>query len=469
MQQTDQTQQALSIAYGTFLHLGWTPQWAGATRLVGIAPKRWYGKGLTYVVEATDDGGIQLLSVLSNQTPIAGNQKDKQAKVFSDAWQQVRQDVTENKLQEWVRELIRLREHTATTIAEDEKEASELDRVMAHKDQGYFVTFGIIGINVLVFILMAVTGVGIFSPSTEGLIRWGANYNYYTLSGEGWRLLTSVFVHIGIIHLLFNMYALYNIGTYLEPVLGRVRYAALYLATGIFASLTSLWWHEDRLLSAGASGAIFGLYGFFLALLTTNLIPAKTRAELLRSIGVFVVFNLFYGMKHGIDNSAHLGGLVSGFIAGYATLPFLKEGRRGSLLPPVLFIVLAAAISTWFLSTHRLDTRAYVQLEEQVWQRETKALAALKDQQGDAYVQQLEKVVLPEWQAAKSDLDRAKTGMTLPPNLVRRQKLVSEYVDFRLEEARLLRAMRQGDTSLEARFEQVQAGIDSVSKKLSVM
>jgi rhomboid protease GluP len=468
MQDTDQTQRALSLAYGTFIHLGWTPQWAGATRLVGEAKKHWYGAGLTFVAEALESGPA-LVSVMQNGNPVADNQKEKRVKIFSDALQLVHQDATESHIQSWWQEVEKLREQTAATIAQEQEEAAELDRVMAHKDQGYFITFGIIGINVLVFILMAVTGVGIFSPSSEGLIRWGANYNYFTQSGEGWRLLTSVFVHIGIIHLLFNMYALFNIGAYLEPLLGRIRYAAVYLATGIFSSLTSLWWHSDRLLSAGASGAIFGLYGFFLALLTTKLIPAKTRAELLRSIGVFVVFNLFYGMKQGVDNAAHVGGLVSGFIFGYAMLPFLKDGRRGNLLPPVAFMALALAASFWYLSTHHYDSRVYMQLEERIWKHEEKALGALKDKEGSVYVQQLEQVAIPEWLQARADLDGATRPMKLPANLTRRREAVSDYVNLRMHESRLLLEMRRGDTSLEGEFMKVQQGIDSASKQLSTL
>jgi rhomboid protease GluP len=156
---------------------------------------------------------------------------------------------------------------------------------------------------------------------------WGANFRPVTLAGGEWRLLTNVFLHIGIIHLLFNMYALLYIGLLLEPHLGRLRFAAAYLLTGIAASTASLYWH-DMTVSAGASGAIFGMYGVFLAMLTTNFIEKSARKALLTSIAVFVGYNLMNGLKGGIDNAAHIGGLVSGLVIGYVYYPGLKNPER---------------------------------------------------------------------------------------------------------------------------------------------
>jgi len=108
-----------------------------------------------------------------------------------------------------------------------------------------------------------------------------------------------------------------------EPYLGKTRFLAAYLLTGIAASTASLWYH-DFTVSAGASGAIFGMYGVFLAMLTTNVIEKSTRKALLLSIVVFVGYNLMNGMKGGIDNAAHIGGLVSGFVIGYVYYPSLR-------------------------------------------------------------------------------------------------------------------------------------------------
>jgi uncharacterized membrane protein YqgA involved in biofilm formation len=112
--------------------------------------------------------------------------------------------------------------------------------------------------------------------------------------------------------------------------------------------LASLWWHSEGVNSAGASGAIFGLYGVFLALLFTNLIPKQTRSSLLQSIGVFVVFNLIYGTTAGVDNAAHIGGLVSGLIIGFVFYPLLKKEDDGAKSNFALLAIIAGAVlSAW--------------------------------------------------------------------------------------------------------------------------
>jgi rhomboid protease GluP len=189
--------------------------------------------------------------------------------------------------------------------------------------EGYFITPILININIVVMIIMIMTGVHPLNPTGEDLVWWGANYRAVTLDGGWWRLLTCCFLHIGIVHLLMNMYALLYIGVLLEPILGRTRFLVAYLVTGIAASATSLAWH-DLIISAGASGAIFGMYGIFLAMLTTNLIEKSARKAMLSSILIFVGYNLLYGSQGSVDNAAHIGGLVSGMLVGYIFYPALK-------------------------------------------------------------------------------------------------------------------------------------------------
>jgi len=192
--------------------------------------------------------------------------------------------------------------------------------------KGYFITPILVYLNVLVFIIMVLSGVHILDPTGEDLVKWGANFEPYTLIGQWWRLLTCCFVHIGIVHLLFNMYALTYIGLLLEPYMGRVRFLTAYLFTGIVASMVSVLWN-DYIISAGASGAIFGMYGVFLALLTTNLVHKSARVSLFSSMGIFIAYNLFSGLKtgSGVDNAAHIGGLLSGLLIGYIFLPSIKR------------------------------------------------------------------------------------------------------------------------------------------------
>src|SRR5690606_14045681 len=192
--------------------------------------------------------------------------------------------------------------------------------------EGYLISPILININLLVFITMLASGVHILMPESQDLLKWGANFRPMTLGGQWWRLFTACFLHIGILHLLLNMYALLYIGLLLEPYIGKTRFLAAYLISGIAASMTSLWWH-DLTISAGASGAIFGMYGVFLALLTTNLLDKSVKRVVLTSIAVFVGYNILNGMRadSGIDNAAHIGGLISGLIIGYVFVPSLKQ------------------------------------------------------------------------------------------------------------------------------------------------
>lgn len=196
--------------------------------------------------------------------------------------------------------------------------------------EGFFITPILIWLNLAVFVCMAINGANILNPSSEILLQWGANFRPITLNGQWWRLLSNCFLHIGIIHLLFNMFALVYVSIFLEPILGKSRFLMAYLLTGIVASMTSLTWH-DLTISAGASGAIFGLYGVLLALLCTNLVAHQARKALLLSMGIFVVYNLVYGLKGNIDNAAHIGGLLSGFVMGFAFVPSLKRAQEPAI------------------------------------------------------------------------------------------------------------------------------------------
>lgn len=178
------------------------------------------------------------------------------------------------------------------------------------------VTPILLGICVVVFIAMVASGISAFEPQVDQLIHWGANYGPRTLTGEWWRLVTSMFVHIGLIHLLLNGYCLFQLGTLAESLFGARRFAALYLLSGLGGSLLSLAIHPLT-VAAGASGAIFGVAGALLALHKRKLVdrlPSMRAA--LRSIVPFVLYNLAAGLRPGIDNAAHVGGLMTGLALG---------------------------------------------------------------------------------------------------------------------------------------------------------
>jgi rhomboid protease GluP len=193
--------------------------------------------------------------------------------------------------------------------------------------RGYLATPFILNANLLVFLLMVLSGVSVMEPDAASLIAWGAN-GPQTVAGQWWRLLTCTFLHIGVVHLLMNMYAFLLIGTQLEPRLGTARFGGAYLLSGLAGSFFSLWWHGGNHLSAGASGAIFGMYGVFVPLLLTDLVDERNRRQLRASMLFFIGYNLLGGLGPGIDNAGHIGGLVMGLLIGMAFVPPLRRKKR---------------------------------------------------------------------------------------------------------------------------------------------
>jgi rhomboid protease GluP len=191
----------------------------------------------------------------------------------------------------------------------------------------FFATHIIIELNLLIFLIMVFSGLGLITFSGVDLLAWGANYRPNIMDGEYWRLFTSTFLHGGLIHLLMNMYGLFFIGLFLEPILKFKRFALFYVLTGILASICSVWWHTAT-VSVGASGAIFGMYGIFLALLLTKLFPKDFQKPFLINTLIFVGYNLLNGLTGGIDNAAHIGGLLSGIIIGLLIYPRLREEKE---------------------------------------------------------------------------------------------------------------------------------------------
>jgi membrane associated rhomboid family serine protease/Tfp pilus assembly protein PilF len=173
------------------------------------------------------------------------------------------------------------------------------------------------GINLAVFAGMALSGIAM-DPTPRQLIDWGANYGPRTLGGEEWRLLTSMFLHGGLFHIFFNMWCLWDLGALCESLYGHATFAAVYLISGIGASLASVWWHP-AVPSVGASGAIFGVVGALIAsyYLGEFSMPRFAVAGHLRSVLVFAGYALVFGAMSGrTDNAAHIGGLVTGLLFG---------------------------------------------------------------------------------------------------------------------------------------------------------
>lgn len=217
--------------------------------------------------------------------------------------------------------------------------------------KSYKVTPLLIYINAFVLLVMILAGISPTQPTAQSLFEWGGISRQAVAGGDWWRLITYMFLHGGIVHLAGNTYALLYIGMFLEPLLGKFRFASAYILTGICAGLFSIVMHADS-VGVGASGAIFGMYGIFLAMLTTSHIEKTMRTTMLRSILLFVVFNLLMGLKGNVDNAAHIGGLVSGFLLGYVYYPGVAKhvSFRSQLLTTIMSASVVLALMLFVLT-----------------------------------------------------------------------------------------------------------------------
>lgn len=185
---------------------------------------------------------------------------------------------------------------------------------------GFYMVPTLIVLNVIIFLLMVGDGAGFISNFNNLIfLKWGANFAPYTLAGEWWRLLTCAFLHFGIIHLFMNMWVLLDIGVLVEKLFGHYAFLMIYLGAAFSGSAASILWHGVNAVSAGASGAIFGLGGAILGflLIQKEHFPEEVFEDMKGSILGFVGYSVLFGLSvKGIDNAAHFGGLGGGFVLG---------------------------------------------------------------------------------------------------------------------------------------------------------
>ncbi len=211
----------------------------------------------------------------------------------------------------------------------------------------------LIGLNFAVFAIMLLAGAHPVRPDPAVLVRFGSNFGPFTWGGEPWRLLTSAFLHFGIVHLVLNVFALYQGGGLVERLYGSGRFILLYLLSALAGSVLSGWWDPSR-NSAGASGAIFGVYGALLAFMLVRRadIPGAMVRHVGTSAGLFCAYSLVFGAAHPlIDNAAHIGGLMGGFISGLLLArPLTADARREPNAARLLLATAAVCVPLAILS-----------------------------------------------------------------------------------------------------------------------
>jgi rhomboid protease GluP len=331
------------------------------------------------------------------------------------------------------------------------------------------VTNVIIALNVAVFVVMGFLGAGWFqTASMMPYVLYGANNGAATTDGEWWRLLTSMFMHYGLLHLTLNMWALYQTGHFMERVLGRTSFALMYLASGIVSGFASIFWHGDQSWSAGASGAVFGVYGAILGFMLRERqgLPKFVVQSLTRSTLMFAGYNIFFGLSiKGIDNSAHLGGFAGGVVFGFLLAlpldPAIRiRARATSLIIAVTSLIVLTGLGVAF--TPRFDYRVS---DELAWEQVMKEFSQGEKQQPhhqlpplrgaaeqDAYAAQLEAGPIPfdtEWIRRLNALPFAPGKST-----DRARDLLVRALDLRLQSHQHLAAgLRRHDPQAVVRFQ----------------
>jgi rhomboid protease GluP len=209
----------------------------------------------------------------------------------------------------------------------------------------YSLTYTLIALNVVLYLFSAFLSGSIASMDMQVLVDMGALYGPLTvLKGEWWRLLSAMFLHGGMTHLLMNMVSLYLIGRGAELYFSKTAYLSIYLFSGLLGGLASLMVHPVS-VGIGASGAIFGLFGalagFFLA--HREKIGAHTKA-FMKEFTVIIAINMGIGLAiASVDVSAHIGGLAVGFLGGF----FLSKSPKFTLPYIAVMVVCMAAMMAY--------------------------------------------------------------------------------------------------------------------------
>ncbi|MBV9989354.1 MAG: rhomboid family intramembrane serine protease [Chitinophagaceae bacterium] len=238
-------------------------------------------------------------------------------------------------------------------------------------------TLLLIFLNIVYFIIFSVSTSSFWDADIMDIFDWGGNIRLHTLGGQGWRVITSCFLHFGILHLVTNMIALFLIGRLLEPVLGKAVFLISYICAGSMGSLLSVLIAGTR-LSAGASGAIFGLYGVFLALLTTHLLSGEIKRLLFQGVFLFTAYALMDGMGEQVDNAAHVGGLVSGMLFGYIIFVGYYMRKNRYLAAGGISAITMAVIFSSLIYFHN-DTIVYERMLQRLERLEHNALVPFTD------------------------------------------------------------------------------------------
>lgn len=378
-------------------------------------------------------------------------------------------------------------------FGKDEPDAAEQEALAA--DQGLFaqrlfaatpkawVTRAIVVANIVIFLAMLADGAGLFEANSAVHLRWGANFGPMTKEGEWWRLLACTFLHFGLVHLAMNMWALWGAGGLVERLYGNAGFLAIYLFAGLTGSFASLYWNADRVVSVGASGAVFGVYGALAAyvLREPGSVPRSVLKSLTSSTIAFIGYSIFLGfMVSAIDNAAHAGGLAGGFaLAWVLARPLAPRTTLGAakglaavavaglsiaalfaLLPPAKYSYAAQKAATDAIQGFAGEEDALAK-KAQLLVEDRKSGRITDRQLGEA----IERQILPGWDAAYARF----VAITLEPGApaAARVKELTEFVRVRRDMfAAYAEGLKTGDAARMRRAEELSNQAQALMKAM---
>ncbi|HEY4214893.1 MAG TPA: rhomboid family intramembrane serine protease [Steroidobacteraceae bacterium] len=348
----------------------------------------------------------------------------------------------------------------------------------------------LVALNVIVFAVMAFATGHVNLLASPQVLEVGENFAPLTLNGQWWRLLSALFLHANLLHLLSNMWALWNVGKLTERLYGNAMFAFLYLAVGALSELTSIVWDPSR-ATIGASGAVFGVFAAFavFSLHSERGDRVRVPATLWVSSVLFALYNLVAGFfSIGIDNAAHVGGVLSGALLGACLLrPLRLDARRRFPFARVALALgatgLCAAAAVWQatgLGDQLTGPERYLRAHEwyisgqttniRAWQ-EIGAQASAGQLSDEQVGERIEQDVLPFWRTAAARLQKEGTS-SLPPDERDYGTVVLDYVRSRVAWGEALIAAVRGsqkDLALVRKLDQDGALLIARSQRLTML